>query len=338
MKHGIPQQLLDAHARGLFPQTIVLEGQPGIGKKKVALELAELLRADSPLEPVRWLAPLEKIDRDPESKAIAATQKIAEKWQKNPYHIGYVSPIALISVELARNLKASLRLKAEGVRVVVVPEAHTLNEKAANAMLKTLEEAPPNTYFILTAPSKTALLKTIQSRCAPFLLHPLDGKATEAVLAEYGYTGVNTDVLGYAQGSPGAAMKALDNHFANAASRARQLAQMSLAGQVAEAFSLIATDFPREAEKKSVSLEDALFVLDLSSVLLNDCLRELAGQPPRLPGYTLVGYYNTPQQPPSRLAAQIARVDELHSRAQDRKLTADQALQDACLVLSGEVV
>ncbi|MBE8215309.1 MAG: hypothetical protein HAW62_03120 [Endozoicomonadaceae bacterium] len=49
-------------------------------------------------------------------------------------------------------------------RVVIIAEADNMNTYAANALLKTLEEPLPNTFFILTQ-GNTSLLPTIRSRC-----------------------------------------------------------------------------------------------------------------------------------------------------------------------------
>lgn len=49
--------------------------------------------------------------------------------------------------------------------VLLVEDADRLNEKAANALLKALEEPPPSTVFLLCAPSAEDVLPTIRSRC-----------------------------------------------------------------------------------------------------------------------------------------------------------------------------
>lgn len=49
--------------------------------------------------------------------------------------------------------------------LIIVENAHKLTPEAANAFLKTLEEPPENTHFILCCPSPKTLLVTIQSRC-----------------------------------------------------------------------------------------------------------------------------------------------------------------------------
>lgn len=58
----------------------------------------------------------------------------------------------------------------QGKRVVLLYPAEALNSAAANALLKTLEEPPPNTVFILISNSLDRLLPTILSRCRKFAL------------------------------------------------------------------------------------------------------------------------------------------------------------------------
>ena len=53
--------------------------------------------------------------------------------------------------------------------VVIIENAHLFTQEAANAFLKTLEEPPKNTHFIICCPSPKTLLNTIRSRC-----HSLD--------------------------------------------------------------------------------------------------------------------------------------------------------------------
>src|SRR5476651_1796043 len=52
-----------------------------------------------------------------------------------------------------------------GAKVVWVPEAELLTEAAANALLKTLEEPPAKTYFLIGCRETSGLLATLRSRC-----------------------------------------------------------------------------------------------------------------------------------------------------------------------------
>ncbi|WP_294948169.1 DNA polymerase III subunit delta' [Sulfurivirga sp.] len=52
-----------------------------------------------------------------------------------------------------------------GFKVVWLPQAEAMNTSSANALLKALEEPPPNVVFILQAPGVDAVLPTLRSRC-----------------------------------------------------------------------------------------------------------------------------------------------------------------------------
>lgn len=55
-----------------------------------------------------------------------------------------------------------------GYKVYIIDEVHMLTQDASNALLKTLEEPPPKTVFILATTEKHKVLPTIQSRCQVF--------------------------------------------------------------------------------------------------------------------------------------------------------------------------
>lgn len=80
-----------------------------------------------------------------------------------------------ITVEEARRLKGFLSMTAEegGWRAVIVDTADELNANAANALLKSLEEPPARTVFLLLSAQPGALLPTIRSRCRLLALSPL---------------------------------------------------------------------------------------------------------------------------------------------------------------------
>jgi DNA polymerase-3 subunit delta' len=58
----------------------------------------------------------------------------------------------------------------QGLRIVALYPAEALNTASANAILKTLEEPPPNTVFLLVSNSLDRLLPTILSRCRKFAM------------------------------------------------------------------------------------------------------------------------------------------------------------------------
>jgi DNA polymerase-3 subunit delta' len=69
-------------------------------------------------------------------------------------------------------------------RVVIVDEANELNVNAANALLKSLEEPPELTVFLLLASAPGRLLPTIRSRCRVLSLQPLQGADLRAAVTQ----------------------------------------------------------------------------------------------------------------------------------------------------------
>lgn len=71
-------------------------------------------------------------------------------------------------------------------RFVLIDDAHKMNVEAANALLKTLEEPPPKTRFILLSSQSDKLLVTIRSRCEPFPFRRLQDATLREILEERG--------------------------------------------------------------------------------------------------------------------------------------------------------
>jgi DNA polymerase-3 subunit delta' len=67
-------------------------------------------------------------------------------------------------------------------RVVVIDSIDELEKSAANALLKMLEEPPPNTAFLLVSHAPGRLLPTIRSRCRRLEFHALDDDAMASIL------------------------------------------------------------------------------------------------------------------------------------------------------------
>ena len=98
------------------------------------------------------------------------------------------APSKEIKIEQIRNLADFMNISThrQGLRVVVLYPAEALNTPASNALLKTLEEPPPNTVFLLASNSLDRLLPTILSRCRKFALPMPDHAAATRWLNEQG--------------------------------------------------------------------------------------------------------------------------------------------------------
>ena len=113
----------------------------------------------------------------------------------------------VISVEDIRNLEEKIWLKpGEGVgRVIIIEDAHLMPEISQNTLLKTLEEPPSWTLFILIAQKLAGLLPTVISRCQVLRLSPLSDNEVKKILLKKGkYNEEDIELaVAYAKGSPG---------------------------------------------------------------------------------------------------------------------------------------
>ncbi|MBN1353145.1 MAG: DNA polymerase III subunit delta' [Candidatus Omnitrophica bacterium] len=93
---------------------------------------------------------------------------------------------SVIGIDSIRGVIAEASLKPyEGKKkVFIINDAHYMNNEASNAFLKTLEEPPGNTIFILISRSEKAVLPTIASRCHLIKFFAAPCKLVKQVLKE----------------------------------------------------------------------------------------------------------------------------------------------------------
>ena len=98
------------------------------------------------------------------------------------------APSKEIKIEQIRALADFMNISThrQGLRVVVLYPAEALNMPSSNALLKTLEEPPPGTVFLLASNELDRLLPTILSRCRKFGMPMPDHAAALAWLQEEG--------------------------------------------------------------------------------------------------------------------------------------------------------
>ena len=207
--------------RDRMPHAILLHGAHGIGKTIFAERLAQALLCDAPrmdghacgqCGSCGWFAQYSHPDYrrvrpeilEPEgsetgNEGEADDGKKATKTAKAPskeIKIGQIRALADFM-----NISTHRR----GKRVIVLYPAEALNEMAANALLKTLEEPAPDTVFLLVTSNIERLLPTILSRCRKFAL---DMPSTEQALAWLQQQGVSDAAVWLAEegGAPLAAI------------------------------------------------------------------------------------------------------------------------------------
>lgn len=89
-----------------------------------------------------------------------------------------------IGIEDAKNIAHTLSLKSYegGFKVMIIWHAETMNIRAANYLLKLIEEPPKKTAFILITEDEGQILQTIRSRCQPLHFPPLGEKDIQTAL------------------------------------------------------------------------------------------------------------------------------------------------------------
>lgn len=110
-------------------------------------------------------------------------------------------------------------------RLVIVDDADALGESAQNALLKTLEEPPPASSFILVSSRPDALLVTVRSRCPRVRFGPIPaGELAAALVRDHGYSEVNARAIATdAGGSLARALASESEDLVGARERAQQL-------------------------------------------------------------------------------------------------------------------
>jgi DNA polymerase-3 subunit delta' len=165
---------------GTTRHAYLLAGPPGLGRRMLALRFAQALNCQTPIEPG---VPCGEC-RD--CKQTAAMQ------HADLMIVRSESEGAVLKVDQIREARRTLVLKPYQAmyRVALFLRFQEANDNAANALLKTLEEAPSYAVLILTADNPEQLLPTIVSRCEVIRLRPL---RVEEVQKELEARGLGTD-------------------------------------------------------------------------------------------------------------------------------------------------
>ncbi len=255
MQTSVFNALENAYEQGRFPQMLLLDGQMGIGKKLIAMNLAKMLCKHSS-ESIIWLTPIDgkAEERDTPAKIDLKVAELSQKFMQNPFHTGYITESAIISVGMVEHLLKNFELKAGGNRAVLITNADLMNENAANKLLKTFEDVPPNTYFILTANSRHSLLPTVRSRSTCFSIPFLSNGEITEILKTYGYSTPTEDILEFASGSAGKAMLAIDSNYSALKEKITVYASHALKGDASAAI-LYAQSIEKDANIAAFFLE-----------------------------------------------------------------------------------
>jgi DNA polymerase-3 subunit delta' len=190
--------MLRSHvASGAARHAYLIAGPPGVGRRTLALRLAQALNCtEAP-------GPGLSCGKCRDCRQIEAMQ------HPDLNVIQAEAEGGTLKVEQVRAMQHMLSLKPyqSRYRVVLFLRFQEANDNAANALLKTLEEAPSYAVLILTADSPEQLLPTIVSRCEVLRLRPLPVEVVEALLRARGADADSARLIAHVSGGrPGYAL------------------------------------------------------------------------------------------------------------------------------------
>jgi DNA polymerase III subunit delta' len=184
--------LLSAYRSGRIAHAWLIGGPQGIGKATLAYRMARFVLTH----------------RDPAAPAVREAETLfVDPAEQVARHIASGAHGGLLTLERSVNDKGVMRTvitvdetretisffgstaAVEGWRVCIVDTVDELNPNAANALLKILEEPPPQSLFLLVSHAPARVLATIKSRCRRLSLRPLP--AAEVVRAAAEATGID---------------------------------------------------------------------------------------------------------------------------------------------------
>jgi DNA polymerase-3 subunit delta' len=188
-----------AASRATLPPSLVFAGPDGVGKRRTATALAQVLNCERPVAAAAHAAGSEGIDA---CGTCAACTRIARGVHAD---ILVIEPgdSGTIKVDQVREAidRAAYRPFEGRRRVVIVEQADALMSEAQNALLKTLEEPPPGSVFVLITTRPDVLLPTVRSRCQRLRFGPLGAADVAAVLMrDHGFTAADAKAAAAASG------------------------------------------------------------------------------------------------------------------------------------------
>jgi len=184
---GPEETLLRAYAGGRMHHAWILAGPRGIGKATLAFRLARYILAHP--EPTAAMADGRSLAIDADARTfrqVAAGAHPNLLVLRRPWDEKTKRYRTQLLVDEIRRIQSFFGSTAgeDGWRICIVDSADDLNPNAANALLKTLEEPPAKSLFLLVASRPGKLLPTIRSRCRRLDLAPLDADVIAGALAE----------------------------------------------------------------------------------------------------------------------------------------------------------
>ncbi|HIA49970.1 MAG TPA: DNA polymerase III subunit [Acidobacteria bacterium] len=263
--------LARAVSQDTLPPTLLFAGPEGVGKRAVAIALAQAINCETPL---RTPASSKAADDHPEFDACGVCRNCERIERRLHGEVRLLEPndTGKILVDPVREVvRQAGYTPFEGrTRVVIFDRADRLTPEAQSALLKILEEPPAALVVILVSSRPDALFPTVLSRCPRFRFGRLTAtEVTELLVRDHGYAeGDARAVAATADGSLGLALRLDSDDMASA----RECASRSLQSSATTTDSkrrLVAIKelFEEFLEKKNVPATREAFALMLQAMM-----------------------------------------------------------------------
>lgn len=254
--------LVAAHRQRRLSHAVMLSGPAGVGKTTVAERLAETV-----LDATAW-----------PGGAAAHPDLWMEDSDAERLGIDRVRPSSRADAGPSLQELMSRRTYAGGWRVAVMARADRLTEQAADALLKTLEEPPPDTLIVLCAANPEALPATVLSRVQQVALATVDAERVARWLEAAGVApAVARLAAALGAGRPGRAHRLASEPGALAAEVRALHAFLAVAGGGMEGALRAAAELTPGAGAEG--RERALLILSVWSSFVRDAVCEAAAVP-----------------------------------------------------------
>ncbi|MDO6446054.1 DNA polymerase III subunit delta' [Colwellia sp. 1_MG-2023] len=155
-----------------LPHALIISGAHGAGKSELARWLSNTLLCQT-----LHTEPLQNLEGVADIPCRQCKSCNLYQQQTHPDHLNIELTTSSIGVDQIRNVSRFFEKTAQLAtnQVVIIENAESMTESAANALLKTLEEPTNNSFIILLVNDEQRLLPTIISRCRHIQLKPPTG-------------------------------------------------------------------------------------------------------------------------------------------------------------------
>jgi len=190
------QQLLQSYRQERLTHALLISGQAGIGKQRLARRLAVLLLCEHPVNGI---------------EACGQCPACARQQADSHPDLVLLQPAEAgkaIKVDQVRSLCIELGMTSHAGRykIALIEPADAMNVNAANSLLKTLEEPTPNTLLMLLTAAPGSLPATVRSRCQQVQINTPSTQQSLTWLQQQGID--SATAAGYLPMAAGAPLKA----------------------------------------------------------------------------------------------------------------------------------